>query len=47
MILAMIVKYYVNALCVDRGDISLYIIPRHAITLNVLEHSKNVKEYPF
>ena len=28
-------------------DISLYMISRHAITLKVLEHSKNVKEYPF
>ena len=25
----------------------IYMISRHAITLKVLEHSKNVKEYPF
>ena len=25
----------------------LYMISRHAITIKVLEHSKNVKEYPF
>ena len=31
----------------QRRDISLYVISRHAITLKVQEHSKNVKEYPF
>ena len=43
----MLLKYYVNSLCSQRRDISLYMISRHAITLQVLEHSKNVKEYPF
>ena len=47
VLLSMILKYYVNALCSHRRDISLYTISRHAITLKVLEHSKNVKEYPF
>ena len=38
-----------NALCSHRRDtcISLFIISCHAITLKILEHSKNVKEYPF
>ena len=40
----MILKYYVNALCSHRWDISLYMISRLAITLKVLEHSKNVKD---
>ena len=44
---SVILKYYVNALCPNRRDISLYMISRHAISLNGLEHSKNVKEYPF
>ena len=30
-----------------RWDISLYMVSRHAITLKVLEHSKNVKKYRF
>ena len=30
-----------------RRDIYLYMISRHAVTLKVLEHSKNVKETPF
>ena len=47
VILSMILKYYVNALCSHRRDISLYMISRHAITLKVLENSKNVKEYLF
>ena len=46
-ILSMMLKYYVNALRSNRRDVSLYIISRHAITLKALEHSKNVKEYPF
>ena len=47
VILSVIFKYYVNVLCSYRRDISIYIISRHDITLKVLEHSKNVKEYPF
>ena len=47
VILSMILKYCANALCSHRRDTSLYTISRHAITLKVLEHSKNVKEYPF
>ena len=47
VILSMILKYYVNALCSHRRDISLFIISRLARTLKVLEHSKNVKEYLF
>ena len=31
----------------QKSDISLYMISRYAITLKVLEHSKNVKQYPF
>ena len=31
----------------QNGYISSYMISRHAITLKVLEHSKNIKEYPF
>ena len=46
-ILSMILKYYVNALRSNRRDVSLYIIARHAKTLKTLEHSKNLKEYPF
>ena len=45
VILSMILKYYVNALCSHRRDISLYMLSRHAITLKVLVHSKNVKDY--
>ena len=41
-ILSIILKYYVNALCSRRCDIS-----RHAITLKILEHSKIVKDYWF
>ena len=44
VILSMILKYYVNALCSHRRDISLYMILHHAITLKVLEHSENVKK---
>ena len=47
VILSMLLKYYVNSLCSQRRDISLYMSSRHAITLKVLEHPKNVKEYPF
>ena len=47
VVLSMILKFYLNALCSYRQDISLYMISRHAITLKVLEHSKNVKEYLF
>ena len=47
VILSMLLKYDVNLLFSQRRDISLYMIWRHDITLKVLEHSKNVKEYPF
>ena len=46
LLLSMQLKYYVNALCSRRRDISLYMISSHAITLKVLEHTKNEKEYP-
>ena len=47
VILSIILKYYVNAMCSHRRDISLHMISRCAITLKVLEYSKNVKECPF
>ena len=40
VILSMILKYYVNALCSNRRNISLYMLSRHAITLKVLEHPR-------
>ena len=44
VILSMILKYYVNdALCSHRSDISQYMISRHAVTLKVLKHSRNVR----
>ena len=47
VVLSLILKYSVNALCPNIRDISLYMMSRHVITLKVLEHSKNVNEYPF
>ena len=47
VILSMILIYYVNVLGFHRRDVSLYMISRHAITVKVLEHSKNVNECPF
>ena len=47
VVLSLILKYSVNALCSNIRDISLYMMSRHVITINVLEHSKNVSEYPF
>ena len=47
VILSMILIYCVNVLGFHRRDINLYMISRHAITIKVIEHSKNVKEYPF
>ena len=47
VVLSLILKYSVNALCSNIRDISLYMMSRHVITLKVLEHSKNVNEYPF
>ena len=47
VILSMILIYYVNVLGFHRRDISLYMISRHAITIKVLEHSKNVKKLLF
>ena len=47
VILSMILIYYVNVLGFHRRDISIYMISRHAITIKVLEHFKNLKKYPF
>ena len=40
------INTHVYALCSHRRDISVCIITRYDITLKVLEHSSNVKEYP-
>ena len=42
VILSMILIYYVNVLGFHIRDISLYMKSQHAITIKVLEHSKNV-----
>ena len=43
------ILYIIMILCecvvFSQKDIFLYMISRYAITLKVLEHSKNVKEY--
>ena len=45
------ILYIIMILCecvvFSQKDIFLYMISRYAITLKVLEHSKNVKEYQF
>ena len=45
VILPMILKILCECAAFPQKDIFLYMISRHEITLKVLEHSKNVKEY--
>ena len=51
VILFIDIIHYIEILCecvvFHKRNISLNMISRHGVTPKVLEHSKNVKEYPF